>query len=120
MSLSMRTTRANHTVRAMMSMEPDKRVVAELVTTNPLLLVCSVLDAFMYLSLTKIPALPLAKSVAGRGGYAVLNPSPSTILPQIRPRNVTACVTNSWTSETFCRADLLCLFRGLATLAYLQ
>jgi len=50
----------------MMSLKPDKRVVAALEATDPLLLVCSVLDTFMYLSLTKIPALPLAKSVAGR------------------------------------------------------
>src|SRR6266516_3844636 len=45
------TTSANHTVRAMMSQEPDKRVFAVLATTAPLALFPSVSDRFMHLSL---------------------------------------------------------------------
>jgi len=45
------STSANHTVRAMMSLEPDKRVFPALETTDPLPLVGSVLDTLMCLSL---------------------------------------------------------------------
>src|SRR5205807_9768120 len=49
--LAMATT--NHTARAMMSLEPVKRVFAVLATTAPLALFPSVSDRFMHLSLTQ-------------------------------------------------------------------
>src|SRR5260370_30703089 len=45
-------TSTSHTVRAMMSQEPDKRVVAVVETTAPLALFLSVSDKFIHLSLT--------------------------------------------------------------------
>src|SRR5258708_40109266 len=79
-----------------MSLEPEKRVVAVLETTESLLLVRSVSDTFMYFSLTSTVVLLLAKSAtaAGREGHPVLNSSSSGILPQIRPKNVTKSVMN--------------------------
>src|SRR6266513_1649807 len=52
-------TSTNHTVRAMISQEPVKRVFATLATTEPLALFSSISDRFMHRSLTRSASLLL-------------------------------------------------------------
>lgn len=100
----------------MISRRPDKRVVAVWERTAPLLLVRCISDRFMNLSLTLTVVLLLAKSAAaGREGHPVLNSSPSGILPQIRPKNVTKSVMNGprvARTKHYCGTILLQLIRA--------
>src|ERR1700680_2174759 len=93
-------TSTSHTARATMRMAPVKRVSVVLETIAPPVLLLSVSDRFMYLSLTK----EKNTSTTHREVSAILSHS----IPYLRLVSVTANVANCWASISL-RGDLIFL-----------